>query len=192
VSVFPQNAEEDELLRGHSRARQAVQFAYQQIGGIAEIRSAERTSVSGQDGWTFELVLQDANGFTTEVGYNGRSPGEMAEMQARLILLGESPRGADPFLLSFLSGFDRTSLPQEIFRNLYQQQIQPTSKFFDWARLLAVFFLKSTNTVEKILRLDIGPIEGGRLLVNFVGVRKKFYTNVDADTLTVTGSCPLT
>jgi hypothetical protein len=57
---------------------------------------------------------------------------------------------------------------------------------------LAVFFLKSTNTVEKILRLDIGPIEGGRLLVNFVGVRKKFYTNVDADTLTVTGSCPLT
>jgi hypothetical protein len=192
VSVLPQNSEEDELLRSLSKARQAVQFAYQQIGGIAEIRSTERMSANGKDGWTFELVLQDANSYTTEMGFNGRSPREMAEMRARLMLLGELPPATDPFLLSFLSGFDRSSLPQAIFRTLYQEQIQQTAHFLAWARLLAVFFLKSTNTVAQIVRLDLGPIEQGQLKVNFVGVRKKFYANVEADTLTVTGPCPLT
>jgi acetylornithine deacetylase len=59
------------------------------------------------------------------------------------------------------------------------------------ARLLAIYLLKSTNTVEHVEDLSIGAATTNGVKVNFRGVRAKRYSNADPAVIECEGVCPL-
>jgi len=79
-----------------------------------------------------------------------------------------------------------------IIRSLYKDRQETGEEFLKIARLGALFMLKAGGVVEHIQRLSLGPIRNGKVHVDFVGARRKKYSNVDPTIITVKGECPLT
>jgi hypothetical protein len=58
------------------------------------------------------------------------------------------------------------------------------------ARLACVMLLVLSGTVERIVKFDLTPVDGG-VAIEFEGIRRKAYSNVPATRLLVSGTCPL-
>ena len=143
-----------------------------------------------------------------EMTVNGIPPDEIAKMRARRILLDEKLEDANP-VLSQNNVFDQMTLemhicgmstsshePQlqvteSVIPKLYQQFKQTPERFKKFARLVSIFHLKLSNTVENVLRLDLELIGPTQLQVRFKGIRPKFYSNEDPKVLEFEGICPL-
>lgn len=144
---------------------------------------------------------QDA-GIWNEVMVNNISPDQIAEMRARRILLNEKlgsinqtgPLGLanDPMLESFVESGMSSSLQvsKSPIPDLYRSFGQTPERFLKFARLVSVFYLKLSNTVEHILELNLELLNPRQLQVRFKG-RRQPYTNVEPSIIQVNGICPL-
>ena len=143
-----------------------------------------------------------------DVTFNNITPDRIAEMRARRILLDEtleavSPSLSQPNLMNqttldiFITGggpsYHETGL--QILRspipNLYRSVGQTVGRFKKFARLISVFYLKLSNTVEDVLQLDLEFLNSKQLQVRFKGRRPQRYTNVEPPIIEVNGICPL-
>ena len=194
LKVTPQSSEEDEALRQIGTQRSPIPFAFQDLAGIADVHGCERSSDSQGSFWTIDLRAQETDSLFSEMGFNGRSALDLAVLRARYVLLNEPPDPSDQFLGPFVIGSfaGRNAVDPSTLKLLWKQVGQKADSFLPLARLLAVFFLKSTGTVAQIARLELGPIEGDLMQVNFEGVRKKYYTNAEPDRISVKGTYSLT
>jgi hypothetical protein len=83
-------------------------------------------------------------------------------------------------------------LSQSIFPELWAKQTPKRHDFFlPRAWLNAMYYLKVTNVIDNILRLQLGPISNNGLSVQFEGNRKNPYTGGSPVTITVKGTCRL-
>jgi len=213
IEIVPQDPEEDATLRALQnsvlqRNGETLAFAHQNTAGIANVRSVDRRSAAGRSVWTVTLRVEDSRGsYLSEVAYNNYSASQLAEMRARLILLNEHPNGdaggrsgrgqqasnVDFGMLdAFMRGMTGRNTPKSSpLHALWQRFHGRTERFLPLARLWAVYHLLSTNTVEHILQLEMGPLRGDRLHVRFRGRRRCFYPNVDPAEISVEGVCNL-
>ena len=74
---------------------------------------------------------------------------------------------------------------------IYQQFKQTPERFKKFARLIAVLYLKLSNTVEDILELDLELLGSAQLRVKFRGRRPQFAVNEAPSILEFEGICPL-
>ena len=178
---------------------ETVPYAFEDDGGFIDVKNAERESYGGRSIWSLTLQLDrtDRLHVLSEVGFNDIRPDEFAVMRARLLLLNEVPPSTQQglnreVLLSFVAGLNSpVQVTKGIFPELWLSFAAEREHFLELARLWAVFHLKASRTVEHILDLRLGPIEGNRMAVRFQGQRQKIYANRPASLIEVSGECLL-
>ncbi len=142
--------------------------------------------------------------FSSEVNFNGISADQIALRRARRILLDERPK--EP---SELGSFSTSQMNESMLEMYVSGETgssvavkgSPIPTFFkgensereaiEAARLICVFSLLETHTVERITRLDMRRVAEG-VAVEFAGVRERRASNVDPSIITVSGICPIT
>lgn len=213
IEIVPQGPEEDATLRALQnsvlhRSGETLPFAHQNMAGIATVHSVDRRSAAGRTVWAVTLRIEDnRGGHLPEVAYSNYSADQLAEMRARLILLNEHPSGSaggrsglgqragnvdSRMLDAFVRGMSGRQTPESSpLHALWQRFLGRTEQFLPLSRLWAVYHLLSTNTVEHILQLEMGPLRGDRLHVRFRGRRSRYYSNVAPVEITVEGDCDL-
>lgn len=199
--IKPRDAEEEAILSAldpqQYRHGGPVNFAYQNNGGLVQVQKVEFKSQGGETVITVSAQPADSGqGGFMDMAFNGTSADEIATLRARLILLNApvSSGFSDgaPFLQHFISGSNAAvRLEKGIFPDFWKHMVNQPQLFVPLARLLAVFYLKASNTVEHVLELSLGPVSGTRLTVKFRGQRKRIYTNVQPAVIEVVGECEL-
>lgn len=183
-------------------------LAFQEGASWVRAKDIVQTTSGSQTVW--KVVLTEENNVSgynllDNVAYGDISPDDVAKMRARLILLNEKSyrkqRGFaavhdDGFLESLISHESRTrehglQVQQSPFPELFRSFGKEPDKFRKIARLVAVLFLKLSNTVEDILKLELDVFDSSRLQVEFKGRRRSVYDNVDPPIIEVNGICPL-
>ena len=197
--VQPRDAEEEARLRSlnpqpYNRSM-SVPYAYQNDGGLAQIKNIEMESSGGKTVFAVQLKLADlSQSGMMGSGVNNLSADDIAGLRAQLLLLDKIPLDSSGDNLSrhFISGFQSSvKVEKGIFPDFWKHmQSQPTL-FLPLARLLAVYNLKASNTVEHVLELSVGPIKDNMLPVHFRGQRKRVYTNSAPAIIEVHGQCKL-
>ena len=61
----------------------------------------------------------------------------------------------------------------------------------EFARLLAIYYLKASGTVEHVIELKLGAVRAGKVAVAFRGRRRQCYSNVEPTVIEVNGQCSL-
>jgi hypothetical protein len=208
INLPANNAQEDSFTRSlqgsHPGASDLIPFAHQNLGAIARVHNAVRRSQTRQGIWKLELELQKSDaGFMSEMGFNSLSPDQIAVMRARYILLNEVPRFPgtinaprdqmqDMMLQSLVSGIStRVKIKGSILPKLWREFKGRGPAFLPLARLWSVFHLTTSNTVEYIQVLKLGPIRDDKLAVEFKGIRHRFYGNVEPFVIQFQGYCDL-
>ena len=85
---------------------------------------------------------------------------------------------------------DKTRIASSIFPELWVESAGDLIKFLRFARLSAVFWLKTTNTCQGILELRLGPVADHQIHVRFRGRRETNWSST-VTTIAVEGDCPL-
>ena len=146
--------------------------------------------------------------FFDEATVNGIPPDEIAKMRARRILLDEKLEDVSPALSqndvfsqsmieSYVRGMSSSSHEPKLqvtaspIPQLYHQFGQTPERFKKFARLISILYLKLSNTVENVLRLDLELLGSTQLKVRFKGIRPKFYSNVEPEIIEFEGICSL-
>ncbi len=167
-----------------------------------------QTRSGSQTVW--EVVLKEDQGrqnpgLSSEIGFSGFSPDEIAEMRAKRILLNESLETTNPstvnvynqLLENFISRQASSpygSIPQiteSPIPNLYRSFGKEPERFKKFARLVSVLYLKLLNTCEDILKLDFKILKSKKLRVEFEGKRRQQYSNVQPFIIKINGICHL-
>ena len=126
------------------------------------------------------------------------SPDEIAQLRATRILLNDPVAQQDralgfsnDYLLeSHIAGSGRSQILASPIPKIYAaHKGYPVWK--DFARLIAVYLLKSTGTIENILELKFGPVKSELFPVSFRGRRRRRYSNEDPAVIEFKGKCPL-
>jgi hypothetical protein len=76
------------------------------------------------------------------------------------------------------------------FHQLYRQYGKEPKRFLEVAWVTGVFFLRTTGTVAEISRFEL-TLTGQSLAVDFIGRRKKEFSNRPAYEIKVQGTCDL-
>ncbi len=199
VQIAPLSAEEETDLRAlrpdQRPARRAVSFAHGNEGFMAQVSLARSQSTRGRRVWTVELERIDANRhLNQDMSVNDITADEIATMRARLLLLGEQPQLRERTAESLVSGFVRSvgqdRIAGSIFPELWVESAGDLIKFLRFARLSAVFWLKTTNTCQGILELRLGPVADQQLRVRFRG-RREANWSATVTSIAVEGDCSL-
>jgi hypothetical protein len=200
VKIAPQTGAEEAALRGfqgdcHGSSRE-VSFAHRNHGFLAQVRSARSQSVAGRTVWTLELDadVQPRN-VMTDMTVGNITADQIATARARLLLLGEQPKGhlreAESFITGGLVfGARKARNNDGIFPSLWQKSAGDIVKFLRWARLSAVFALKTTNICQHVLSLELSLREDAILAVGFTGLRRSQYSN-EVVNISASGHCAL-
>jgi hypothetical protein len=205
IDLHSDSAERDAIvqaLRPQSQYHhgESIPFAFGNDACDVEVSGVTSESVSGGQSWNLTLKPVEArhNLMETTIVENNRqySPGDIAELRVRSILLDERlpvARGIHDFSLlnnavEYAPGGGRyPSIVREV-RNAYKNH---GTLWKELAKLKAVYLLKVTGTVEHVLELTIGKVSGGKVAVTFRGRRYQEYSNVEPETISVSGQCPL-
>jgi hypothetical protein len=187
------------LDRGTLRQRGRLAYAHQEEAGLVDVQSVESESTRGATVFTVTLRPDEKalpGSSLSEASVNGYSADEIAGMRARLLLLNERPAGLpraqDTWLMSFVGGHSGpVTVKQGLFPKLWATLKLPPSEFLPRARLMAVYQLKASHTVEDVLELRLGPITKGAMGVRFRGRRRRVYENQAPATIEVAGTCAL-
>lgn len=193
-------------LRAAGSQRVAVAFGLDAIMGRSVSVVEERT----RDGLRFRVKIERdpkpwGDPFTLAVRMQNYPPARIAELRARRILLDERLEGE---ITSFSTeALNRATLevfvqnrraPLPALRSpfpLMWRSMQPAvdvAQFIRHARIMGVLFLRLTETVERVERLDLSMPRPGLLSVVFAGFREPDASNVPPDRITVTGEVDLT
>jgi hypothetical protein len=180
-----------------------VPFAHQNVGGIAKVIEAKRTSTEEAAVWELVIELEELRtGFGMEMAFGNLSADKIAEMRARYLLLNEKPARPsggnqsnvyeDAMLEAFVQGIStRVKVKGSVLPSMWKEFKGGTSEFLHVARLWSVFQLVTSNTCEYILELTLGPIKDGIMHVRFRGQRHKEYSNRDPYVIEFEGDCDL-
>ncbi len=212
-------AEEDAAMREFQPdqygRKSPIPFAHQNVGAIARVTEAARTSKNSQTFWEITLQLEETDaGFMSEFNFNNFSADEIAKMRARFILLNEFPgsnrysagssnRSApfgrrrssnidDTFLMAAVqAGSSGVVIEKSVLPDLWKSLDKNVELFLPLARLWSVFHLITSNTCEHILELTLGPVKDEKLHVKFRGRRRKQYVNQEPAVIEFEGDCNL-
>ncbi|HET9342860.1 MAG TPA: TIR domain-containing protein [Candidatus Eremiobacteraceae bacterium] len=185
--------------------RRPMAVAYAQTALFATVRDY-RELIDGSDD-RVELTLEERQadgGYMDDFSFNGVSADEFALMRARRILLDERPasRSTDRMVdrlnattfESFLDGShstsDRLIVKCSPIPPLAAEYDPRSDEFIEIARLACVTGLVLSGTVERIDRFTLESAEDA-VVVDFEGVRRKLFSNVEATRIEVSGRCPL-
>lgn len=175
-----------------------VSCAYEHEAAIMQVQSVDSETTPGKTTVTItlsQLQRSNNNTFGMDVTYQNFSPQEIAQLRARLLLLGEPlPPELARFFPSFQIGESYSStveIKRSFFSDLWLKLRTPPTSFLPKAWLSAVFVLKMSNIVEEILLLELGPISKKVMPVRFRGRRRRIYTNQEPAIIEFTGNCTL-
>lgn len=188
--------------------RDPIPYAHQNVGAIARVNEAKRTSANGKNIWELLLTLdENDSGYHSEMSVNGVSADQIAELRARFILLNERPVPTrkqdqrfnlssfnlnDSMLEVFVSGLNsRVKVEGSVLPDLWRNVNKDIPTFLPVARLWSVFHLITSNTCEYILELTIGPVVNEKVHIKFRGQRHKQYVNVESYIINFEGDCNL-
>jgi hypothetical protein len=191
-----------QALRG---AHQPLAVAYAQTALFATVRDYRELIDGSND--RVELTLDErpaVGGYMDDMLFNGVSADEFALMRARRILLDErsAPNSVDTMVdrlnsttfENFLSGSsfssDRLIVKGSPIPALALEHDPRSDEFIEIARLACVMDLVLSGTVERIVRLNLEPVDDA-IQIDFEGVRRMAYSNVEATRIEVSGRCPL-
>jgi hypothetical protein len=195
--TMEQTAELKALHPGEFNHRRQVAFADSHEAGIMQVTSVTNESTAGKTSFSITLnpcQRSQNNRFAMEASFNNHSADEIAELRARLILLGEAlPKDLGRFFTTQFNGAHNQPviLEKGIFPDLWEQLQTTPSQFLPKAWLWAAYCLKMCQVIEDILELELGPIKNKAMPVRFRGMRKQFYSNQAASIINVVGSCIL-
>jgi hypothetical protein len=208
--IHSRTADDDAAIQGLGSARRgdgSIAYAYRNDAFTMTVVDTESESAGEGLDWTISLKPKDIEygGRATEMAttVEGRhySANEIAELRARRILLNDPPpmkrdhrRISGHTMLDSLICGTGVQLPAErcIVRDLYSQFGSDPALYLRLTRLAAIYDLKAGDVVERVERLTLGPISEGRVHVNFLGKRRKIYSNADPHPIEIEGDCPLT
>jgi hypothetical protein len=178
--------------------RREVSYADQHEAGTTQVLSVISETSQGKTIFTVTLapLPQLTNsGVLSEFSFNAYSADTIAELRARLILLGQPLPGEIEHLATSYqtrSAYSTSmatsirSLPQ-LWASLHTQP----RLFLPRAWIYAAYLLKTSNIVESILTLELGPIKDKKMHVTFRGRRARVYANREPVTIDIEGECVL-
>lgn len=195
--TMEQTAELKALHPGEFNHRRQVTFADSHEAGIMQVTSVTNESTAGKI--SFSVTLNPSqrsqnNGFSMETSFNNHSADEIAELRARLILLGQAlPKDLERFFPTQFYGPQNQPviLDKGIFPSMWTQLQTTQSQFLPKAWLWASYCLRMCQVIEDILELELGPIKNKVMPVRFRGKRKQVYSNQAASIISVVGNCIL-
>ena len=192
-----QTAELKALHPGEFHHRKQIAFADSHEAGIMQVSSVTNESTAGKTSFSITLnpnQRSQNSSFGMEVNYPTYNADQVAELRARLILLGESlPKEIGRFVSTQITGPHNhtTTIENGVFPDLWAKlQTQP-SLFLPKAWLWAAYCLKMCQVVEDVLELELGPIKNKVMPVRFRGQRRRFYATQDPAIIEVVGNCTL-
>lgn len=182
---------------------QTVALAFGLQALIGKIEKMTQRHEGGTEVWIVTLQedknFPDRNGM--EYSINGWSPDDIATLRARRILLNEQTEKAGRSMMDRLNGgmieyyvSGKTDFLGEIncpFPQLYAQHGKNESHFINVAKLFAVLYLRLSQTVKHILKLELKLQNSTHLDVKFEGQRARQYSNVEPHVIKFKGTCAL-
>lgn len=158
-----------------------VPFAFKNYGGLVKIRSIECQTDEAGERWTAQVEdlparrEMEAGLRTHERSY---STADLAGMRAQRILLDSKFPGGDGSIIntleSFISGAGSRGgldITQSPLVRLYESFTGEMEEFISLAKLIGVFYLHATGTVDSIYELSFEDAGGNRVKVVLRGVR---------------------
>ncbi|MDZ8264407.1 toll/interleukin-1 receptor domain-containing protein [Nostoc sp. ChiQUE01b] len=202
LNIVSTDTEKEAILRRlqpENYNKKQITYVYQNDADIMHIESVLVKSVKGKNRFTLTLkpYFQGQIDSFTEININGFSADKIAELRARLILLNESSiltkTNQKHCTLNYcIQGYNNSlKIEKCIFLDLWRSLNKKIQVFLIHARLLAIYYLKMTFTVEHILELKLTLINNNMLSVQFRGQRKQFYANQEPALIEVKGNCLL-
>jgi hypothetical protein len=207
MSLLPANDREAsaiDALKNSIRSNPlAVAFGSKAL--FARLASVKHVVEGGREVWHLEWQ-PDQNSYgraDTEFSMTGQSLDQIAELRARRILLDEKLSGQsgqyrgtinrlnDDLFEHSIRGRQKPQILESPFPGLYAAMKSNQSEFLAAARLNAVLLLLLTNTVERILELELRMQGKTKLAVNFEGQRAPYYSNETSPLIKVAGVCNL-
>jgi len=208
IRVTPQDGEQEASVArlcpsGHGGG-QSIAFAYHNDAAQVRVQQAESEAAGPRRTWTLTLRPDTesfgGSGSESALSENGRnySADDVAALRARRILLDEVPPstgrqgyGSYSLLESFITGSMGRFLVKDCpIRSVYAAHGKDQD-WKDFARLLAIYYLKASGTVEHIIELKLGAVRAGKVAVAFRGRRRQYYSNVEPTVIEIKGHCPL-
>lgn len=192
-----QVAELKALHSGEFHNRKQISFADLHDAGIMQVSSVKIASVAGKSNFSITLnpsQRSQNSGFGMEMNYQNYNADQVAELRARLILLGEPlPKEIRHFFSTQITDSHNhtTTIENGIFPDLWAKLQTQSALFLPKAWLWAAYYLKMSQIVEDILELELGPIKNKVMLVRFRGKRKQSYPNQEPSIINIVGSCIL-
>ncbi len=201
VRVVPKTAEEEAALRGlrsdrFSHARN-VSFAFRNLSFTGQVGEVSSQTTGAKPSWSVSLTpVETGNDYMSDMGYNGISAEGLADMRARLLLLGEKPEargsGSDSMLLHHIqSPLKDLGINEAAFAGLYKDHSASAVDFLRQARLWGLYYLRVSRICDDVLELKLGPVRAGKMAVKFRGRRKSRYSNGEPHEISFSGSCSL-
>ena len=208
LRVTPQDGEQEANVSrlcppGHGGGA-SIAFAYHNDAAQVRVQRAESEAAGARRTWTLTL-RPDNEGFAGSgsepaLEENGQrySGDDIAALRARRILLNELPpstgrQGYGSY--SLLEGFITGSMGRFSVKDCSIHSVYPAHgkrrEWKDFARLLAVYYLKASGTVEHVMELKFGTVRAGKVAVVFRGRRRQYYSNREPTVIEIKGQCPL-
>jgi hypothetical protein len=204
LHISPTNSEQQAALRKlqpeQSYNKKQIAYAYQDDAAMMQVESVLSQSIKGKTIFilTLSRVPSSQRSSSMEIiNFNGYSAAQIAELRARLLLLNETPSIHEINNFSQINslvegGYNHAvNIKKNIFPDLWKKLKIPPSNFLSHARLVAVYYLKMSWTVEEILELKLGLIKDNVMSVQFRGQRKSPYINQEPAVIQFKGTCPL-
>jgi hypothetical protein len=176
--------------------RREVAYAAQHEAGITQVQSVVLETSQRKTVFTVTLapLPQINNRSVTEVSTRDYTTDQIAELRARLVLLGQPfPKEIEYLAASYqtLSAYSTTATSIQTLPQLWTSLHTQPRLFLPRAWLYAAYLLKTGNIVESILTLELGPIKDKKMRVKFRGRRARIYANREPVTIDVEGECAL-
>ena len=132
------------------------------------------------------------------------SPEDFARMRAGRLLFNDPPPMADDdarinqmdriheaMMESHIRGSNSPISVEHCAIHVAHQSFGDKPEFLQFARLLAIYFIRCGGVAEEVLELSLGSTNNDEVHVKFRGRRRRVAINVDPAIIEVEGVCPL-
>lgn len=214
VELPTSNAEEEANIRrlrpGQFGRTDPIPFAHGNNGMLVRVSDVKSVSSGDSQSWTIALKPEDIQygGGMMEATYqsdSGRySPEDFARMRAGRLLLNDPPpmpdddarinqmdRVHDAMMESYIRGSNSPVSVEHCAVRVAHDSFGDKPEFLQFARLLAIYFIRCGGVAEEVLELSLGSTNNDEVHVKFRGRRRRVASNVDPAIIEVEGVCPL-
>jgi hypothetical protein len=204
VRLHPENPRQKAFLIDLSqRNKNAFAIAYKDDAWMVTLEKSVQNHDTDEE-WKLFLGTKENNYssvFVMEMGINGYTADDFAELRARRILLNEQiktdnlwNRGSRDMGLVEHTARAGNKVIEQIYcpiPMMYQEFKNDGERFLITARLMCVLFLKISRVVQHIFALELQINDSDKVTVNFDGQRHRQYVNHDPGIIQLSGTCDL-